>query len=94
MKEFTLLELTVVMAIIALLYGYISPKYFSELEKSEVKTAKTQINVLEKVPPAEPWGDSYIYRLLIDPAKIDITSYGADDSSGSPDEYADITNKQ
>ena len=94
MKEFTLLEPMAVMAITALLSGYISPKYFSQLEKSEIKTAKTQINVLTKAPLAKPWGNSYIYRSPSDPAKIDITSYGADESSGSPDEYADITNNQ
>lgn len=40
---FTLLELLVVMVIIGLLAGYVGPKYFSQIGKSEQKTAKAQI---------------------------------------------------
>jgi general secretion pathway protein G len=45
---FTLLELLVVMVIIGLLVGYVGPKYFSQVGKSEVKAAKAQINAFEK----------------------------------------------
>ena len=45
---FTLLELLVVMVIIGLLAGYVGPKYFAQIGKSEVKTAKAQIDSLEK----------------------------------------------
>ena len=45
---FTLLELLVVMVIIGLLAGYVGPKYFAQIGKSEVKTAKAQIDALEK----------------------------------------------
>ena len=45
---FTLLELLVVMVIIGLLAGYVGPKYFSQVGKSEVKATKAQINALEK----------------------------------------------
>lgn len=45
---FTLLELLVVMVIIGLLAGYVAPKYFSQIGKSQVKTAKAQIDSLEK----------------------------------------------
>jgi general secretion pathway protein G len=45
---FTLLELLVVMVIIGLLAGYVGPKYFSQIGKSQVKTAKAQIDALEK----------------------------------------------
>ena len=47
-KGFTLLELLVVMVIIGLLAGYVGPRYFSQLGKSEVKAAKAQMNALEK----------------------------------------------
>lgn len=45
---FTLLELLVVMVIIGLLAGYVGPKYFSQVGKSEIKTAKAQIDALDK----------------------------------------------
>jgi len=45
---FTLLELLVVMVIIGLLANYVGPKYFAQIGKSEVKTAKAQIDALEK----------------------------------------------
>ena len=45
---FTLLELLVVMVIIGLLAGYVGPKYFSQIGKSQVKTARAQIDSLEK----------------------------------------------
>lgn len=45
---FTLLELLVVMVIIGLLAGYVGPKYFSQVGKSQVKTARAQIDALEK----------------------------------------------
>lgn len=45
---FTLLELLVVMVIIGLLVGYVGPKYFSQVGKSEVKATRAQIDALEK----------------------------------------------
>jgi general secretion pathway protein G len=47
-RGFTLLELLVVMVIIGLLAGYVGPKYFSQIGKSEVKTAKAQIDSFDK----------------------------------------------
>ena len=45
---FTLLELLVVVAIIGLLVGYVAPRYFSQIGKSEVNVAKAQIDALSK----------------------------------------------
>lgn len=45
---FTLLELLVVMVIIGLLVGYVAPRYFAQLGKSEVKATKAQIGALAK----------------------------------------------
>src|SRR5436190_10087366 len=45
---FTLLELLVVVVIIGLLVGYVAPRYFGQIGKSEVSTAKAQIDALEK----------------------------------------------
>ncbi|MBI5919224.1 MAG: type II secretion system major pseudopilin GspG [Nitrosomonadales bacterium] len=45
---FTLLELLVVMVIIGLLAGYVGPKYFGQIGKSEVKAARAQIDALDK----------------------------------------------
>jgi general secretion pathway protein G len=45
---FTLLELLVVMVIIGLLAGYVGPKFFAHIGKAEVKTARAQLDSLEK----------------------------------------------
>ena len=47
-KGFTLLELLVVIVIIGLLAGYVAPRYFSQVGKSEIQVAKAQIDSLEK----------------------------------------------
>lgn len=47
-RGFTLLELLVVIVIIGLLAGYVAPKYFSQVGKSEVQVAKAQIDAFEK----------------------------------------------
>jgi general secretion pathway protein G len=47
-EGFTLLELLVVIVIIGLLAGYVAPRYFSQVGKSEVQVAKAQIESLEK----------------------------------------------
>jgi general secretion pathway protein G len=45
---FTLLELLVVIVIIGLLVSYVAPQYFSQVGKSQMTTAKAQIDALEK----------------------------------------------
>jgi general secretion pathway protein G len=45
---FTLLELLVVIVIIGLLAGYVAPRYFSQVGRSEVQVARSQIESLEK----------------------------------------------
>lgn len=45
---FTLLELLVVIAIIGLLAGYVAPRYFSQIGKSEVGVARAQIDAFDK----------------------------------------------
>jgi general secretion pathway protein G len=47
-RGFTLLELLVVMVIIGLLAGYVGPKLFAQIGKSEVKVARAQIDALSK----------------------------------------------
>ena len=45
---FTLLELLVVMVIIGMLASFVAPKFFAQIGKSETKTARAQIDALEK----------------------------------------------
>lgn len=45
---FTLLELLVVVAIIALLAAYVGPKYFSQVGKSEQAVARSQIEAFSR----------------------------------------------
>ena len=47
-RGFTLLELLVVVVIIGLLASYVGPRYFGQLGKSEVTTAKAQIQAFSK----------------------------------------------
>lgn len=45
---FTLLELLVVIVILGLLAGYVAPRYFAQVGKSEIKVAQAQIEGLGK----------------------------------------------
>ena len=45
---FTLIELLVVVVIIGLLAGFVAPRYFGQVGKSEVNVARAQIDALEK----------------------------------------------
>lgn len=45
---FTLLELLVVVLIIGLLASYVGPKYFAQIGKSEIATARAQIDAYAK----------------------------------------------
>lgn len=45
---FTLLELLLVIVIIGLLVSYVGPRYFGQLGKSEVETARAQLDSISK----------------------------------------------
>ena len=47
-RGFTLLELLVVVVIIGLLASYVGPRYFGQLGKSEVTTAKAQMQAFSR----------------------------------------------
>ncbi len=47
-QGFTLLELLVVIVIIGLLAGYVAPRYFSQVGKSEIQVARAQLESFGK----------------------------------------------
>lgn len=47
-REFTLLELIVVLMTIGMPVGYVGPKYFAQIGKSEAAAERAQINALGK----------------------------------------------
>jgi general secretion pathway protein G len=104
---FTLLELLVVVTIIALLVGYVAPRFFGQVGKSEITTAKAQIDALVNRPqnepkwngpylrkdvPLDPWGKAYLYKQPGERGDYDITSLGRDGQPGGTGENADISN--
>lgn len=73
---FTLLELLVVMVIIGLLAGLVGPRYFAQVGKSQVKTARAQINALEQALDQfrldlgrYPTTEEGLNALMVDPAR-------------------------
>ena len=128
---FTLLELLVVMVIIGLLAGYVGPRYFAQVGKSQARTARAQIDAYEKAleqyrldigryppveqgldalfdrpegeprwqgpylkkkPPADPWGNKYLYKIPGEHGDYDLLSHGRDGKPGGSGEDEDITN--
>ncbi len=72
---FTLLELLVVIVIIGLLAGYVAPRYFSQVGKSEVQVARAQIDAFEKALDQYrldlrhyPTSDQGLHALITKPA--------------------------
>lgn len=74
LRAFTLLELLVVLVIIGLLAGYVGPRYFSQIGKSETKTAQAQLDALSKALDQ--------YRL--DTGRYPSTSQGLDALNQAP----------
>lgn len=77
-RGFTLLELLVVMVIIGLLAGYVGPRLFAQIGRSEIKVARAQIDGLQKALDQ--------YRL--DNGRYPSTSQGLVALTGKPPEEA------
>ena len=77
-RGFTLLELLVVMVIIGLLAAYVGPKYFSQVGKSEVKTARAQIVGFEKA----------LQQYRLDVGSLPTTQQGLQALMAKPDNVA------
>lgn len=74
-RGFTLLELLVVVAIIALLAAYVGPKYFSQVGKSEQSVARSQVQAFSRALGAYrldvgnfPTTEEGLNALLVKPA--------------------------
>ena len=74
-RGFTLLELLVVIVIIGLLAGFVAPRYFSQVGRSEVQMARAQIDAFEKAldqyrldTRRYPGGDQGLKALVEKPA--------------------------
>src|ERR671924_556691 len=103
-RGFTLLELLVVVAIIGLLVGFVAPRYFGQVGKSEVATAKAQIDALEKALDQYrldvgryPSNELGLKALVEKPAseekwEFDLVSLGRDGQPGGTGEDSDISN--
>ena len=126
---FTLLELLVVVVIIGMLVGYVGPRYFKQIGKSQVTVVRDQFHAfgqaldhyrldtghyptseqglaalmdkpanenkwngpyLQKAPPVDPWGNSYLYRSPGEHGEYDLMSYGKDGVPGGVGEAADL----
>jgi general secretion pathway protein G len=126
---FTLLELLVVVVIIGMLVGYVGPRYFKQIGKSQVTVVKDQFHAfgqaldhyrldtghyptteqglnalmarpanelkwngpyLKKAPPADPWGNPYVFKSPGDHDEYDLMSYGKDGAPGGSGEAADL----
>ncbi len=132
-RGFTLLELLVVIVIIGMLVGYVGPRYFKQVGKSQITVVRDQMNAfgqaldhyridtghypsseqglaalmtkpgneakwagpyLQKPPPADPWGNAYVYKAPGEHGEYDLLSYGKDGAAGGTDEDADLGNWQ
>lgn len=71
---FTLLELLVVVVIIGLLAGYVGPRYFDQIGKSEAKVAKVQIDAFEKA----------LEQFRLDVGRFPLTEEGLDALNRNP----------
>lgn len=100
-RGFTLLELLVVIVIIGLLAGYVGPRYFSQLGKSEIKAAQVQVRALQDAldqyrldTGVYPTADQGLSALILQPAGV--TGWGGPylkkdvpmDPWGHPYQYA------
>ena len=83
---FTLLELLVVIVIIGLLAGYVAPRYFSQVGKSEVQVAKGYVSVING-PGAMGGAINLVTRKPDKPLVAELWATGRFDNDGGANGY-------